>query len=92
MNRDRNTIWSKLKRNLVTCWLPVAPGRTGGCRACGACCRLPYRCPALRMSADGRSRCAIYAVRPPSCRVYPRTPREHITAEVCGFRFAPLEE
>ncbi len=87
--RDPNTLLSKLKRNLVTCWLPVSPGRVGACRRCGACCRLPYPCPALRRGPDGGVRCAIYSLRPLSCRAYPRSPREHITHGVCGYRFEP---
>ena len=83
---DANTLASKLKRN-VTCVLPVRGGRAGACRSCGACCRMPYRCPMLRADAAGRSRCAIYRVRPLSCRVYPRSPREHVTQGECGFRW-----
>ena len=86
VKHDRNTLRAKVKRQL-TCLLPVTEGRRGACRSCGACCRLPYECPALQVGKDGRSRCAIYAIRPTSCRVYPRTPREHVTHAVCGFAF-----
>ena len=82
---DKNTFFSKLRR-LITCLLPVDKTRTGECRNCGACCELPYPCPMLRYE-NGTSRCLIYAVRPPSCRRYPRTPAEHITVAVCGYSF-----
>lgn len=88
-DRDSNTFAAKFKRN-ITCFLAVRRGRDGGCRSCGACCRLPYPCPMLRFDAWGRSRCAVYGARPLSCRVYPRSPREHITHDVCGFRWTPV--
>jgi len=53
------------------------------------CCKLPYPCPFLRFDAEGLSTCAIYHFRPPSCRKYPRTSAENLTAEVCGFSFVP---
>jgi len=78
----------KLKR-LATSFLPVATNRVGECNRCGECCKLPYPCPFLRFDAEGLSMCAIYAFRPPSCRKYPRTNEENLTAQVCGFRFVP---
>ncbi len=77
---------AKVKRQF-TAFFPVAADRVGECRRCGACCRLPYPCPMLRYDADGKSRCAIYRFRPPSCRVYPRTAGEHRTKATCGFSF-----
>ncbi|MDO9465244.1 MAG: hypothetical protein Q7J67_08115 [bacterium] len=41
----------------------------------------------LRYYSDGQSYCAIYSFRPSSCRKYPRTSSEFLTAEVCGYRF-----
>ncbi|HPB74204.1 MAG TPA: hypothetical protein PLY96_02990 [Chromatiaceae bacterium] len=78
----------KLKR-LATSLLPVADNRVGSCNRCGECCKLPYPCPFLRFDAEGLSTCAIYHFRPPSCRKYPRTSAENLTAEVCGFSFVP---
>lgn len=77
----------------VTAFFPVASNRTGECRRCGECCKLPYPCPMLRYDQHGKSRCAVYLFRPHSCRVYPRTPGEHLTTNTCGFRFAadPLQ-
>lgn len=77
---------SKLIRQ-VTAVLPVAENRRGSCNRCGECCKLPYPCPFLRFDAEGLSRCAVYLVRPPSCRKYPRTESENITAATCGFHF-----
>ncbi|MFA7235219.1 MAG: hypothetical protein WC058_00015 [Phycisphaeraceae bacterium] len=76
----------KLQRQ-VTAFFPVASSRTGECRRCGECCKLPYPCPMLRYDGQGRSRCAVYLFRPLSCRVYPRTRGEHLTSATCGFRF-----
>lgn len=81
----------KLKR-LATSLLPVAANRIGSCNRCGECCKLPYPCPFLRYDAEGLSLCAIYNFRPPSCRKYPRTSEENLTAEICGFSFVPVTE
>lgn len=80
-------LWGKFMRQL-TGFFPVSKDRVGQCGRCGDCCKLPYPCPMLRYDKDGRSRCAIYFFRPPSCRVYPRTSREHRTKATCGFSFA----
>lgn len=77
---------AKLFRTLTSI-LPVSSRRRGKCRACGACCKLPYRCPFLRYGSDGRSRCAIYWLRPLNCRKYPRTQAESLTEDSCGFYF-----
>ncbi len=78
---------AKIKR-FLTCLLPVSKDRHGQCKRCGACCQLPNRCPFYRRDAEGNSLCAIYLFRPPSCRKYPRTASELLTADTCGFRFA----
>jgi hypothetical protein len=82
---------NKLKR-LTTSLLPVAANRRGECNRCGHCCKLPYPCVFLRYDEEGLSRCAVYRFRPPSCRKYPRTASENVTAEACGFYFLPLGE
>ena len=88
MQRDRNTWGAKWKRTLTSV-LPVDPARKGACQSCGACCSLPNRCPFLRFDEHGKSRCAAYAWRPLNCRKYPRTWKEHVTWEHCGFSFDP---
>jgi uncharacterized protein len=81
---------NKLKR-LTTSLLPVDANRRGDCNRCGACCKLPYPCPFLRFDDQGLSSCAVYHVRPPSCRKYPRTAAENLTPEQCGFYFVAAE-
>lgn len=82
---------NKTKR-LLTSLLPVDPERTGACNRCGACCKLPYPCPFLRFDDQGLSRCAVYAIRPPSCRKYPRVAAEQMTPRECGYSFASADE
>jgi len=86
MFNPKNTWRAKLKRALTSI-LPVAKNRKGRCINCGACCRLPNRCPFLRFKKDGKSYCLIYKMRPFSCRKYPRTKDEWITRETCGYWF-----
>lgn len=81
----------KLKR-FSTSLLPVDSNRRGECNRCGACCQLPFPCPLLRFDEQGLSSCAVYHLRPPSCRKYPRTASEHITQDQCGYYFAQAEE
>lgn len=83
---------NKLKRVPTAVLLPVADNRRGDCNRCGECCKLPYPCPFLRYDAEGLSSCAIYHIRPPSCRKYPRTASENLTAGVCGFYFVDDEQ
>ena len=83
--------WTAKAVRAVTAVLPVDKGRRGGCVACGACCLLPTPCPFLRKH-NGTSRCAVYAVRPPACRKYPRTHREWLTRATCGFYFKEESE
>jgi Fe-S-cluster containining protein len=82
----RNTWAAKLKRTL-TCVLPVSKRRKGQCNHCGACCKLPNVCKFIKTRKDGKIYCAIYPIRPLNCRKYPRTESEHITTDVCGYRF-----
>ncbi len=85
--QDLTGMKRKLER-LATSLLPVAPSRRGSCNRCGECCKLPYPCPFLRYDRAGLSLCAVYPVRPPSCRKYPRTAQENLTTETCGYYFA----
>ncbi len=77
---------AKLMRT-ITSILPVAENRRGACNNCGACCKLPNPCLFLRYRETGESYCGIYKLRPLNCRKYPRTARELITADTCGFWF-----
>ncbi|MBW2973810.1 YkgJ family cysteine cluster protein [Candidatus Woesearchaeota archaeon] len=76
----------KIKR-FLTAFLPVDKNRTGKCNRCGACCMLPFKCPFLRFDENNKAKCLIYLIRPPMCRKYPRTDKEHITKDTCGFGF-----
>ena len=87
MTDMRKNTWGARLRRTLTSVLPVAPGRRGQCRHCGACCKLPNVCPFLRTDANGAIYCTIYPVRPLNCRKYPRTAAEHITTDTCGFHF-----
>ncbi len=82
---------NKIKR-LATSLLPVDEERRGDCNRCGDCCKLPYPCPFLRFDEDGLSSCAVYGLRPPSCRKYPRTSVENLTPETCGYYFVNANE
>ena len=77
---------AKLKRTL-TCLLPISKRRRGACKRCGACCKLPNTCAFLKFDKHGKSLCTIYKLRPPNCRKYPRTEKEHLTKKTCGFWF-----
>jgi hypothetical protein len=81
MNGDpTKSLGLKIKRTF-TAFLPVDPQRQGACRRCGGCCKLAFDCPFY----DGTG-CAIYTIRPPQCRKYPRTKDESIVPG-CGFTF-----
>ncbi|MBW3002639.1 YkgJ family cysteine cluster protein [Candidatus Woesearchaeota archaeon] len=82
----KNNYWSKFIRTL-TCLLPVSKNRTGKCINCGECCKLPNKCIFLRYDKNGKSSCLIHPIRPLNCRKYPRTEKEYITKETCGFSF-----
>ncbi len=82
---------NKFKR-LTTSLLPVDRNRRGACNRCGACCRLPFPCPFLRVDDEGLSSCAVYHLRPASCRKYPRTESENLTPERCGYYFLRSDE
>ncbi|MEA1049642.1 hypothetical protein U5801_07455 [Lamprobacter modestohalophilus] len=82
----------KVQRFVTSLLLPVDAGRRGDCNRCGACCKLPYPCPFLRVDAEGLSSCAVYYARPPSCRKYPRTVSENVTPATCGYYFVDVTE
>jgi len=82
---NKNTHFTKLKRTLTSI-LPVSDNRKGNCVNCGACCKLPNPCFFLEYD-NKKYHCSIYVVRPLNCRRYPRTDKEHITKESCGFWF-----
>ncbi|MHC5061107.1 MAG: YkgJ family cysteine cluster protein [Planctomycetota bacterium] len=67
--------------------MPIAKNRTGQCKRCGTCCKLPNRCFFLDTDQNDKCICKIYAIRPPACRKYPRSPSEHITTDSCGYVF-----
>lgn len=70
----------------------VDPRRVGACdpTKCStpdgvvgaACCRLGYTCPALAGTS-----CGIYLLRPPNCRIFPRTPADLQLVRGCGYSF-----
>ena len=68
-------------------FFPVAENRRGKCRNCGACCQLPVKCFFLHFDSKGKSYCVIWKYRFLQCRKYPRTEKEWITPEKCGYRF-----
>lgn len=82
----KNNYWAKFIRTLK-CFLPVSKNRIGECINCGECCKLPKKCFFLRYKKDGKSYCLIHPIRLLNCRKYPRTEKEHITKETCGFSF-----
>ena len=83
---SKNTWSAKLKRT-ATSVLPIDKNRKGSCLRCGTCCRLPNRCPFLSTDEQGLCTCKIYWLRPLSCRKYPRTKSELLTADACGYSF-----
>lgn len=82
----KNNLMAKLKRTLTSV-LPVDKNRQGKCLNCGKCCYLPFRCPFLLKRKNGKSYCSIYIIRPLNCRKYPRTEKECLTNESCGYSF-----
>ena len=87
----KNTMLHKIKRTFTSI-LPVSKARTGQCKGCGECFKLPNVCPFLKFSSNGKSFCSIYKLRPLNCRKYPRTYTESRTKHVCGFKFLETHE
>lgn len=79
--------WEAKIYRQFSAFFPVSRKRKGKCAGCGECCKLPTKCPFLRYNKDGKSHCIAYSVRSLSCRKYPRTEKEFITKQTCGFRF-----
>ena len=79
--------WKSKIYRTFTAFLPVSNQRTGKCINCGACCSLPNKCPFLRIDKNGKSHCIIYYIRPLNCRKYPRTKKEQLTRNICGYKF-----
>jgi uncharacterized protein len=82
------SIIKKIERTFTSLILPVEKCRNGECQQCGACCQLSYPCPFLKHREDKSTFCAVYAMRPPQCRKYPRSKRECETGEGCGYHFS----
>lgn len=55
--------------------------REGDCKRCGACCKLPVRCPFYI-----NKKCSIYERRFKPCRVYPAR-KSDLVGVNCGYRF-----
>lgn len=67
-------------------------GLEGGCRSCGASCKLLFQCPHWDESS---SLCSVYEDRPNICRLFPITPKDISDRDLvrgieggCGFRFS----
>lgn len=82
---SKNTLKAKLERT-ITSVLPVDKKRRGHCSNCGQCCYLPFKCPFLKITGS-KSHCSIYKIRPLNCRKYPRTEKECLTKDTCGYCF-----
>jgi len=81
-----NNYASKVIRT-ITSVLPVQKGRRGLCVRCGYCCKLPNPCLFLDYDKENKAICKAYKFRPLNCRKYPRSKKEHITEEICGYYF-----
>jgi Fe-S-cluster containining protein len=89
--KNKTPMIPKIKRTL-TVLLPVDSNRAGECNGCGDCCKLPFRCLFLRDTPDGKAHCAIYKVRPPNCRKFPRNKAQwQSVKQNCGFVFPDIK-
>lgn len=75
------SILKKSKRLIESTILPVEPGRKGECTRCAACCKISFRCIFLKK----KNECAIYPIRPPNCRKFPRRRIDLTEVNTCGF-------
>ena len=82
----KNNYTAKIIRT-ITSVLPLQKGRKGPCKQCGECCKLPNPCIFLDYGENNKPICKIYKFRSLNCRKYPRSVKEHITQENCGFYF-----
>ncbi len=68
---------------------PLLAQRRGECNRCGACCKIAFRCPFLKTTADGSSSCRIYGVRFSQCRLFPLHAEDLVGLEQqCSYSFA----
>jgi len=82
---NKNSFLEKIRRTIASV-LPIDKNRQGQCLGCGKCCALPNKCPFLK-TKNNKNYCSIYKVRPLNCRKYPRTEKECLTKETCGYYF-----
>jgi len=92
----RILIWGKFRRVCLSLLPPLAHylhrkyGLSGGCRSCGASCKLLFKCPHWNESSH---LCSVYEDRPSICRLFPITPSDItdrnlvLPGESCGFVF-----
>ena len=69
----------------------IEPGRKGRCtpdlcatldgRQGAACCKIGYAGPCVKSDHA----CGVYSVRPPNCRVFPRTRGDLKHVKNCGY-------
>ena len=101
--KGRILIWGKFRRMFLGLFPPLARqlqlkhGIAGGCRSCGASCRLLLKCPHWD---EVTHLCSIYEDRPTACRLFPITPEDLrdrdlvLEGQDCGYVFvgsAPTE-
>jgi hypothetical protein len=95
--------WLKLRNAWQSYFRPryvalLATQREHECEHCGACCEILWRCPILKVEADGQSRCAAHSKRPLACRTFPTDVQAieiinkgRPAERACSYRFtAPL--
>ena len=92
----RILIAGKARRIFISFFPPLAAylqkryGLVGGCRGCGASCRLLFQCPHYDESSGN---CSVYEDRPNICRFFPITPSDVKERDLvskkhpCGFQF-----
>jgi uncharacterized protein len=88
---SKNT-WTAKGIRFFTAFCSISPDRSGSCKRCGECCRLPVTCPFLAFDSDGLAICKIYGFRSLNCRKYPRVKDEHLTKSSCGFSFKSVTQ
>jgi hypothetical protein len=92
----RQLIVGKFRRIFISFFPPFARalqkhyGISGGCKSCGASCKIMFQCPHWDESTH---LCSVYEDRPNICRLFPITPadikdRDLVLKNVgCGFSF-----
>ncbi len=62
--------------------------RRGKCLRCGRCCRLVFKCPFLKTTKDGKTRCTIYTHRSVQCKMFPIDKKDLKEVNfLCGYWF-----